>query len=53
MITPMDEYLFDLHGYAVIPDALDRDHLAALNGWIDTLPPLQTGQWFGNVYTQS
>lgn len=53
MLTPMDEYLFDLHGYTVIPNALERDHLAALNGWIDALPPLQTGQWFGNVYTQS
>jgi ectoine hydroxylase-related dioxygenase (phytanoyl-CoA dioxygenase family) len=53
MISPMDEYLFDLRGYCVIPQALDRDHLAALNAWIDELPPLNTGQWFGNVYTQS
>lgn len=53
MLTPMDEYLFNLQGYTVIPQAIERDHLAALNAWIDALPPLQTGQWFGTVYTQS
>jgi hypothetical protein len=53
MITPMDEYLFDLHGYTVIRQALARDHVAASNAWIDALPPLEPGQWYGNVYTQS
>lgn len=53
MITALDEYFFDLYGYSVIPKALDGEHLAALNRWIDDLPPLQTGQWFGNIYTQS
>jgi hypothetical protein len=53
MISAMDEYLFDLRGYCVIPQALAPDHLRALNAWIDDLPPLTTGQWFGNVYTQS
>jgi hypothetical protein len=53
MISPMDEYLFDLRGYCVIRQALERDHLSALNAWIDALPPLDTGQWLGNVYTQS
>ncbi len=53
MITPMEEYLFDLRGYSVIPQALDRDHLAVINAWIEALPPLKTGQWFGNVYVQS
>ena len=53
MITPTEEYLFDLRGYTIIREALDRDHLGALNDWIDALPPLETGQWFGNVYTHS
>lgn len=53
MITPSDEYFFDLRGYAVIPQALDRNHLVSINAWIDALPPLKTDQWFGNVYTQS
>ena len=53
MIAPADEYFFDLRGYTVIPQALDRDHVAAINAWIDALPPLQVGEWIGNVYMQS
>ena len=53
MTTPMEEYFFDLRGYMVIPQALDWDHVASINAWIDALPPLETGQWLGNVYTQS
>ena len=32
---------------------MDSDHISALNAWVDTLPTLKTGQWLGNVYTQS
>lgn len=53
MISPDDEYFFDLHGYTVIPQALPPDHITSINTWIDNLPPLETGQWFGNVYIQS
>lgn len=53
MIPSKDEYFFDLRGYTIIPRALDPAHLAAINAWIDALPPLETGQWLGNVYTQS
>ncbi len=53
MITPRDEYFFDLYGYTVIPQALDRDHVVSINTWIDALPPLKTDQWFGNVYVHS
>ncbi len=53
MITPRDEYFFDLNGYTVIPQALDYDHLVSINTWIDALPPLKTGEWFGQVYVQS
>jgi ectoine hydroxylase-related dioxygenase (phytanoyl-CoA dioxygenase family) len=53
MISPAEEYFFDLRGYTVLPQALDQEHLASLNTWIDNLPPLETGQWFGKVYTQS
>ena len=53
MITPSDEYFFDLRGYTVIPQALARDHVASINAWIDALPPLKTGEWVGHVYIQS
>jgi hypothetical protein len=35
MVTPMEEYLFDLRGYTVIRQALARDHVAAINAWLD------------------
>lgn len=53
MITRRDEYFFDLNGYTVIPQALDHDHVVSINAWIDALPPLKTGEWFGKVYVQS
>ena len=42
MIPPRDEYFFDLHGYATIPQALDHDHVASINAWIDAGQPLST-----------
>ena len=61
-----EEYLFDLHGFTVIPRAFDPAHVAAINAWLDALPPLDPvktqpnavpepdiGQWIGQVYTQS
>ena len=40
MPTPMEEYLFDLHGYTVIKGAIDPDHLRAMNDFLDALPSL-------------
>ena len=53
MPTPMEEYLFDLHGYTVIMGALDPDHLRAMNDFLDALPPLQIDQWYGNIDVHS
>ena len=53
MITQKDEYFFDLKGFTVIPDSLDQEHVKSVDRWVDALPPLETGQWFGNVYVQS
>ena len=49
MPTPMEEYLFDLHGYTIIKGAIDPDHLRAMNDFLDALPPLQIDQWYGNI----
>ena len=49
MPTPMEEYLFDLHGYTVIKGAIDPDHLRVMNDFLDALPPLQIDQWYGNI----
>jgi len=53
MMSPMEEYFFDLYGYTVIRQALDPDHVVAINSWIDALPTLEPGQWYENIYTQS
>ena len=53
MPSSMEEYLFDLHGYAVIQQALDSNHVGALNDWIDVMPRLKTGEWKGNMYGHS
>lgn len=29
-MTAMEEYLFDLHGYSIIPNALDAEHIAPI-----------------------
>lgn len=47
--TPMDDYLFDLRGYLVLKNAVDADHIAALNAVLDAVPPLEYGEWWGNV----
>ena len=53
MPSEREEYLFDLRGYAVIPQALDADHMGAVNAWIDALPPLEQDQWYGNIYVHT
>ena len=45
----MEEYLFDLRGYTMIEEAIDSDHLHAINEWLDELPPLEPNQWHGNI----
>ena len=45
----MEEYFFDLLGYTLIEQALDPDHVQAINDWIDALPPLEMDQWYGNI----
>ena len=34
-MTEHDRYLFDLQGYITVPNALDADAVAALNGILD------------------
>lgn len=43
------DYLFDLHGYRVIENALTPRQLAWINDWIDRQPQLPPGSWIGDV----
>lgn len=49
-MDPLEEYLFDLRGYTVLERAVDPDAVRAMNVWIDALPPLEIGQWMGNMF---
>ena len=53
MPSAREEYLFDLRGYSVIRQALDPDHMRAVNAWIDALPPLEPDAWHGNIYVHT
>lgn len=50
MLSEMDIYLFDLRGFLLIENALDREHVAAVNAGIDKILPLQPGEWDGYVH---
>jgi hypothetical protein len=45
----IQDYLFDLRGYLVLPQAIDATLVAALNRAYDEFPTLEYGQWWGNV----
>lgn len=45
----LQDYLFDLRGYLVLPQAIDAGLLAELNRAYDAFPSLAQGQWWGQV----
>jgi ectoine hydroxylase-related dioxygenase (phytanoyl-CoA dioxygenase family) len=47
--SAIDDYLFDLRGYLILKEAVDAGHIAELNAVLDAVPPLEYGQWWGNV----
>ena len=47
--TALEEYFFDLLGYTLIEQALEPDHVEAINDWIDALPALEMDQWHGHI----
>ena len=47
--SALDDYLFDLRGYLLLRNAVDTDLLSRLNTAFDNFPPIEFGQWWGNV----
>ena len=45
----LDDYLFDLRGYLILRNAVDAEHVSALNATLDSFPPLEYGDWHDNV----
>lgn len=51
--TDMETYLFDLRGYIVLKNALSQEEVAALNASIDSMLPIEHGDWHGNVHAHN
>jgi ectoine hydroxylase-related dioxygenase (phytanoyl-CoA dioxygenase family) len=49
MSAEVQDYLFDLRGYLLLENAVDKKHIADLNAVLDAFPPMEWGQWHGNV----
>lgn len=47
--SPLDDFLFDLRGLLILKDAANKELLDALNKVVDSIPPLQVGEWYGNA----
>ena len=47
--TQLDDFNFDLRGHLVLKQAAGMDLVDRLNTAIDSLPPLEFGQWLGNA----
>ena len=47
--TALDDFLFDLRGYLVLKNAVEPELVDRLNQTIDTIPPLEFGEWYGNT----
>lgn len=52
MPTALDDYLFDLQGFLVLKGAIDQQHLRELNDCIDSIPLLESNQWYGYIHRQ-
>lgn len=47
--SSVDDYLFDLRGYLVLERAVESELVSELNAVLSAFPPLEYGQWHGNV----
>jgi ectoine hydroxylase-related dioxygenase (phytanoyl-CoA dioxygenase family) len=45
----LDDFLFDLRGFLVIPRAVSQDLVTRLNDAFDRIPSLEPGEWVGNA----
>jgi ectoine hydroxylase-related dioxygenase (phytanoyl-CoA dioxygenase family) len=47
--SALDDFFFDLNGYLVLENAVERELLTALNAAFDRLPDIEPGAWVGNA----
>jgi hypothetical protein len=46
-VSKLDEYLFDLNGYLIVKNALNKKELEDLNKILDKLKNLKNNEWDG------
>ena len=51
--TDRDDYVFDRRGFVVVEDALSADTVTALNEAVDSVLPLEPGEWHGYVHRRA
>jgi hypothetical protein len=51
--TPLEAYLFDLHGFIILRGALSADQIAEGNRRLDGLQHLTRGAWDGHVHAHT
>ena len=49
-VSKLDEYLFDLNGYIIIKNALNKKELRDLNKILDKLKNIKNKEWSGYVH---
>ncbi|PCJ62554.1 MAG: hypothetical protein COA79_03315 [Planctomycetota bacterium] len=52
MVTPLQEYLFDLNGFIKLEKALTKVEVADLNMGLDVLPKLDIDEWYGYLHRE-
>jgi hypothetical protein len=50
--TELEIYLFDLRGFLLLENALSSEEVAALNAGIDSILPINRGEWAGYIHAQ-
>ena len=50
MPSEMEDYLFDLHGYLLLRNAVDSAHLSELNALLDLYLDMQPDEWRGRIH---
>lgn len=50
--SELDDYMFDLQGFLVLKNALSKEEVKACNECLDSIPPIEPGQWHGYVHRQ-
>lgn len=52
MVTPLQEYLFDLNGFIKLENALTTKEVSELNQGLDEIPKIAPNEWYGYLHRE-